>query len=138
VSLTDTRQKDERKREEWLDALATQSAAERWTKKTALAKAKLGVNEAAKTGHLKSENAMTTAVSEGTLAAHPDVRDHLNRLVKIRDELWKNHPDYIRCTLHGPHQLLIELMRRQKKPSERHHAQSAANFLKYLREERFA
>jgi hypothetical protein len=46
-------------------------------------------------------------------------------------------PDYLRRTLHGPSQILIELMRRQKNPSERHHAQSAEEFLRYLHEQRF-
>jgi hypothetical protein len=99
--------------------------------------ARLDVDKAAEIGHLKSKKTMVTARSEGTLAAHPDVRDHVSRLVKIRDDLLKNNPDYIRRTLHGPHQLLIELMRRQKNPSEQHHAKSAADFLRYLREERF-
>jgi hypothetical protein len=137
VALTDTRQEGDRKREEWLADLAKQSATERWTKETARTMARRDVGEAAKIGHLKSKNTMITAVSEGTLAAHPDVRDHFSRLVKIRDELLEKNSDYIRRTLHGPHQLLIELMRRQKKPSEQHHAKSAADFLEYLRKQRF-
>ena len=137
VALTDTRLEGDRKREEWLTDLAKRSATERWTKETAQTMARLDVDKAAEIGHLKSKNAMTTATSEGTLVAHPDVRDHFNRLVKIRDALFQNNPDYIRRTLHGPHQLLIELMRRQKKPSERHHTKSAEDFLEYLRKQRF-
>ena len=88
-------------------------------------------------GHLESGKAIANVIGDGALAAHPDVRDHFSRLVTIRDELWKAEPDYLRCTLHGPSQLLIELMRRQKNPSEQHHAKNAISFLKYLREQRF-
>ncbi|MGH7039868.1 MAG: hypothetical protein ACREE1_17225 [Stellaceae bacterium] len=127
----------ERMREEWLVDIAKRSAAEHWAKNTAQRMARSEVNEAAEVGHLKSKNAMTTAACEGALAAHPDVRDDFGRLMTIRDELWKSEQDYIRRTLHGPSQLLIELMRRQKNPRERHYTNSAADFLKYLREVRF-
>ena len=43
------------------------------------------------------------------------------RLIALRDELWRKDPDFLRSTLHGPSQTLVNLMRRQKRPSERHH-----------------
>jgi hypothetical protein len=88
-------------------------------------------------GNLKSEKAIADVVHDGVLAAHPAVRDHFSRLMMIRDELWQMEPDYLRRTLHGPSQILIELMRRQKKPSERYYANSAADFFRYLRKYRF-
>jgi hypothetical protein len=137
VALTDTRQKGERKREEWLADFAKRSVAEDWTIDAARAKASSEVVEAEMVGNLKNEAAKANVIRDGVLAAHPDVRNHFNRLVKIRDELWNSEPDYLRSTLHGPSQILVELMRRQKKPSERHHTKSAADFLEYLRKQRF-
>ncbi len=137
VALTDTRQKGERKREEWLADIAKRSDAEGWTIATARAKVRSEVVEAEKVGNLKDEGAIANVIRDGVLAAHPNVRGDFSRLVTIRDQLWKKDPDYLRRTLHGPSQILIELMRRQKNPSEQHHARSAADFLRYLREERF-
>jgi hypothetical protein len=134
VALTETRQKGERKREEWLAAFAKRSAAEGWTIDTARAKA---CSEVVEAKGLKDKGAIANVVRDGMLAAHPDVRDDFSRLVALRDKLWRMEQDYLRRNLHGPSQLLIELMRRQKNPSERVHAKNATAFLKYLREQRF-
>ena len=137
MALTETRQQGERKREEWLADFAKRSIAENWTTSTARRKAELDVLDAELVGHLKTEKAVANAINEGMLAAHPDVRNHFARLLAVRDELWKIEPDYLREKLHGPSQILVELLRRQKKRIERHHTESAAAFLRYLREDRF-
>ena len=60
------------------------------------------------------------------------VRHALPRLMTLRDQLWQTDPAYLRLSLHGPHQTLLELMRRQKRADERHHAPGVEAFLSYL------
>jgi hypothetical protein len=136
MALTDTRLVGERKREEWLQEIARQSEAGKW--KTALArqKASAGVTDAQRFGRIGPKTAKNM-IAEGVLASDPYVRAHVDRLMAIRDELWATQPEYLRRTLHGPSQTLLELMRRQKRPDEQHYANDASSFLTYLHTVRF-
>jgi len=135
--LTQTRQAGDRKRESWLLSLAKESEAGNWSPGEARTRASADVGAAVQNGNILSLGSIGNAITEGSLAAHPAVRGEIARLVAIRDDLWESFPDYLRRTLHGPSQTLVDLMRRQKQPHERHHAASSHAYLAYLKTCRF-
>jgi hypothetical protein len=137
MMLLETRQAGDRKRECWLLTIAAESSAENWSLRDARDRAELDVNEAFSFGNIQSPKTISNAITEGALAAHPAVRNEVARLVAIRDELWESFPDYLRKTLHGPSQTLVDLMRRQKQQHERHHVASSSAYLTYLKTCRF-
>jgi len=137
MMLLETRQAGDRKRECWFLSLASESNINNWSLREARYRATADVAEAFSYGNIQSPKTIANAIAEGTLAAHPAIRNEMARLVGIRDELWKSYADYLRQTLHGPSQTLLDLMRRQKQPHERRHAANAQAYLAYLRTHRF-
>ena len=135
--LVQTRVAGERKREEFLMGIAGQGSREAWSRERAENEIRKAATTAIFADHIKTERSFANLVAEGMLAADPAVRDHVPRLIALRDEIWSKDPEFLRSALHGPSQILIDLMRRQKRPSERHHTASAAAYLAYLRR-RFA
>ena len=137
LPLVQTRLAGERKREEFLIGIAERSSREAWSRERAENEIRKAATTAIFADHIKTERSFANLVAEGMLAADPAVRDYVPRLIVLRDEIWSKDPEFLRSALHGPSQTLIDLMRRQKRPSERHHTASAAAYLTYLRR-RFA
>ena len=136
-SLVQTHQRGDRKREEWLEDLACRSAREGWSLEKAEIEARKAAEKAVFAGNLNTQKSFDNVVDNGRLAAHPDVRDHVPRLIALRDEAWAREPAFLRNVLHGPSQILVDLMRRQRDAGERQHARSVTAYLAYLRQ-RFA
>ncbi len=114
--LGETRQVDERKREDWLRALARRSASEEWL----LTQIEQTVHqEVMCSSHLQTPRSRQEANRQGRLAADPDVRIDFDRLVRLRDECWTADPRFFRRTRHGKSQLLIDILMRQKEPARR-------------------
>jgi hypothetical protein len=137
LPLVQTRLAGERKREEFLIGIAEQSSREAWSREKAESEVRKAATKAAFADHITTERSFANLVAEGILATDPAVRAHVPRLIALRDEIWSKDPGFLRSSLHGPSQTLIDLMRRQKRPSERHHTASADAYLAYLRR-RFA
>jgi hypothetical protein len=135
--LTQTHLAGVRIREEWLIGLAEQSSEEAWSKDKAGNEVRKAAIKAIFADHITTESSFANLVAEGTLATDPAVRDHVPRLIALRDAIWGNDPDFLRDVLHGPSQTLVDLMRRHKRASERHHTASVEAYLTYLRR-RFA
>ena len=135
--LLQTRQAGDRWRERWLEKLALESAAQAWSLEAATIAAQDGALDASLAGHLRTRSAVNELIRQGRLAAHPAVRSEFQRLMQLRDEIWKLDPGFLRQTLHGPSQVLQDLMQRQCTASERHHVVTPATYLRYLRN-RFA
>ena len=131
--LTQTRQVGDRGREIWLQQLAQKSLERHWTAEQAHIAALRDALGAALAQNIRSEQAMNTLISEGRLAARPEVRAEFGRLMSLRDEVWSLEAGFLRSTLHGPSRVLVDLMRRQSKPEQRHHTASARAYLNYLR-----
>jgi hypothetical protein len=137
LPLVQTRLAGERKREEFLIGIAEQSSREAWSRERAESEVRKAAIKAAFADHITTERSFANLVAEGILATDPAVRDHVPRLITLRDEIWSKDPGFLRSSLHGPSQTLIDLMRRQKRPNERHYTASATAYLVYLRR-RFA
>jgi hypothetical protein len=135
--LLQTRLAGDRKREEWLAEIAEQSSREAWNRDKAENEVRKAAIKAIFADHITTESSFANLVAEGTLATDPAVRDHVPRLIALRDAIWGNDPDFLRDVLHGPSQTLVDLMRRHKRASERHHTASVEAYLTYLRR-RFA
>jgi hypothetical protein len=125
-------------REQELQIFAQESAKKSYSDDQCyIAVQSLGI-DVALAGNLKNRKSIDTLVSEFRLAGHPDVRDQIARLLKIRDEAWAMEANFLRGSpLHGPYQTLVDLMYRQRDPDERRHAASTKAYLKYLHK-RFA
>jgi hypothetical protein len=131
--LAQTRLAGDRKREEWLTEVAGQSSKEGWSREQAKIEVLKAAAKALIARHITTEKSHEIVVSEGLLAARPEVRDHVPRLISLRDEAWNKDPNFLRAALHGPSQMLVDLMRRQRRPNERHHAATVDAYLAYLR-----
>ena len=135
--LVQTHQRGDRRREEWLEDLAHQSAREGWSLEKAEIEVRKAAEKAVFAGNLNTQKSFDNVVAEGRLAAHPDIRDHVPCLIALRDEAWARESAFLRNILHGPSQILVDLMRRQRDAGERQHTKSVAAYLAYLRQ-RFA
>jgi hypothetical protein len=131
--LAQTRLAGDRKREEWLIEVANRSSKEIWSRERAKIEVLKAVAKALIGRNITTEKSHEIVVSEGLLAARPEVRDHVPRLISLRDEAWNKDPNFLRAALHGPSQMLVDLMRRQRRPNERHHAATVDAYLAYLR-----
>jgi len=128
--LLSTRVAGVRHREAWYARLAANSLAQGWTPAEIKAAVRSDVATAAATGRLGN---ITTITSEGILAASAPVRGELERLTVIRDQVWEQDKELVRRAVQSPAHALIELMRRQRRANERHHAASAPAFIAYLK-----
>jgi hypothetical protein len=125
--LDETRQAGERKREEWLRDLARRSHKENWDAE----KASVVVEqEIAATPNLRS--GATAAKSEGLIACNPAVRSDFDRLQRLRNDAWELDSSFFRRVKHGPSQLLIDVLRRQSKASERQHVATVQAYLDFM------
>lgn len=132
TELLQTRQKGERMREKWLIGIGSQSASKQWSLERAEVEVRKAAEEAVFAGTLK-RNSFETIVAEGRLFAHHDVRDHVPRLVELRDKCWSDDLQLMREVLHGPSQALTDLARCQRDPDKRRHASSYQAYVRYLR-----
>src|SRR4051812_22621259 len=105
-ALSRTRQAGENMREEWLGNIARRSRARKWSNESAEIAIYSDVLHAVIAGRLKSRKSADQAIGEGKLAAHPGVRNHFERLVRLRDELWETERDFLADPLYGPYQML--------------------------------
>lgn len=127
--LENTHQVGDRKREQWLQDLAYRSFSGRWSP----TQIKLCVSEEVDSSpHLSTNNSRSGARSEGLLAASAIVRGEFDRLRSIRDEAWDSEKDFLRRVKHGPHQLLVDILRRQANGTERANVQSAVTYLAFM------
>jgi hypothetical protein len=137
LPLVQTHLLGDRRREQWLTFFAERSAMERWS----LEKSELEVRKAAELAifadRILTEKSFKNVVAEGRLATHPDVRAHVPRLISLRDEAWLQKSSLLRASLHGPSQVLIDMMRRQRNPAERRYVTALDVYFDYL-ERRFA
>jgi hypothetical protein len=131
--LAQTRLAGDNKREEWLAGIAELSSEEGWHREKAEIKVHKSVEKAVFARRITTEKSFANVVTEGLLATDPDVRDHVSRLIALRDQAWPKVPAIVRDRLHGPSQMLMDLMRRQRTESERHHTASVEKYLTYLR-----
>jgi hypothetical protein len=129
--LTKTRQVDERLREEWMRGLARDGILKNWTDEDIREVVKNSVSVAMGVQNIRKPKAAYELAREGRLAAHPDVRGHFERLVALRDKLWLLHAADLKPRIHGPSQLLVDLMMCQREPHERHHTASMSAYLLY-------
>jgi hypothetical protein len=120
-------------REQALRAFAAESAEKMWSKLKCRVEASALAIDVALAGNLTSRKAINTMSGELQLAGHADVRNEFERLAALRDEIWSIEVNLLREALHGPSQVLIDMMRRQKRPAERHHVASAQTYIRYLR-----
>jgi hypothetical protein len=126
--LEETRQAGDRKREEWLRNLARRSAKENWDNKKTRSMVEA---EIAASPHLGS--GATAAKSEGLLACHPAVRSDFDRLMRLRDEAWERDQAFLRRVKHGPHQLLVDVLRRASITHECQYVTTTDTYLKFMR-----
>jgi hypothetical protein len=129
TALTMTRQPDERLREQWLWVLVRKAILENLSFEEVAIAVYKSVVAAMAAGNIRKKKAAYELSREGRLAAHPDVRDHFERLVALRDQLWASHASELKPRLHGPSQVLVDLMMCQRNPQERHHAASVTSYL---------
>lgn len=126
--LEDTGQVGEGKRDEWLRDLAQRSTKENLNVEKARAVVEA---EVATSRHLGAGAATTK--SEGLLACDPAVRSDFDRLKRLRDEAWELDRRFLRRAKHGPYQVLLDVLRRAAKASERHHVKNADSYLEFMR-----
>jgi hypothetical protein len=131
--LTKTRQADERMREEWMRGLARDSMAGNWNDCEIRMEVEKGVSVAVAVQNIRKPKAASNLAREGRLAAHPDVRGHFEQLVTFRDVLWSLHAAELKPRIHGPSQLLVDLMMCQREPQERHHTATMSAYLAFRR-----
>ena len=108
--LAETRQINQRMREEWLQSLANQSRAYCWN----WTEISVHVHNGLLQSHLTSEKARAVARDEGELAADPKVRNQFEHLVALRDEVWRLDETLLRQRHHGKYQTLTYMLRRQR------------------------
>lgn len=130
--LLETRQRDDRKREQGFEALAKRAAEEEWSEDRAEIEVLKTIKAAHFGGCRYTEKTFDTLVAEGKLATHPAVRGQVAQLKKLRDEAWATYPVFLRGALHGPSQVLIDMMRRQRDRDERHHVRNLMTYMAYL------
>lgn len=125
--LEETRQAGDRKREEWLRDLAKRSVSGNWEDEE---RRKIVEDEVKTSPHLNS-GAMA-AKSEGLLACHAAVRSDFDRLQRLRDEAWERDRPFFRRVKHGPHQLLVDVLRRASRAHERQYVATIDDYLQYM------
>jgi hypothetical protein len=130
--LTETRQAGQRLREEWLADLARKSRLNSWTPSQIVIAVQQGALDAALAQTLRTASSVNEAIRQGRIAAHPFVRNEFDRLVKLRDDVWLIDPVICRRYMHGPSQILIDLITRCRNPAERHHVADDASYLSYI------
>jgi hypothetical protein len=130
--LAATRLAGQRMRELWLTDFAAQSLSKLWNLEEIKAAAADGAVAGLRAGNLHSVRSALEVARQGRIAAHPDVRAHFKRLVAMRDRIWLNEPDLVRAILHGPSQLLIDILQAQKEARLRHHVASDAAYIRHL------
>ena len=86
-------------------------------------------------GHNPRLEQSETAKSEGRRACSPAVRLEFDRLKRLRDEAWERDQQFLRRAKHGPYQLLIDILARQEKTSERHYVTDVDTYLQFMRRE---
>ena len=131
--LSQTRQVTERFREIWLTSIAKHSRENRWDKADIIQATLTGALEAALAGNIRTKAAADELARQGRLAAHPDVRFEFDRLVALRNEVWLRDRTLLKCFHHGPSQILVDLMTRQRDLADRQHVSSADSYLRFLR-----
>jgi hypothetical protein len=136
-SLLKTRLKGERWREQSLHDLSRMSTKNEWSEEQCHIAALDAAIDVALAHKLNTRGAVNNLVNDLRLAGHSEVRDEFERLLAVRDEVWAVDPAFLRATLHGPSQVFVDLMRRQRNRSERRHTANAKTYLRYLRR-RFA
>jgi hypothetical protein len=126
--LDETRQVGERKREQWLQDIASRSVERKWTRD----QARKVILEKVTHSNLFTPRSRECGISEVMSAANSEVRGHFSRLVNVRNESWRREADFLRRVRHGPSQVLVDLLRRQSRSTERPFAASADAYLGYL------
>ena len=129
--LADTHLPRENKREEWFILIADRSCKREWDNDKIELEVRKCAEKALLAGHI-GEKTFYNIVSEGRLAADPVVRNHVPRLVDLRNAAWDLAPQSARAKLHPQH-MLVDLMRKQRRPEYRHHTASVDAYLSFLR-----
>jgi hypothetical protein len=132
--LAQTHQAGHRVREKWLVGVAELSTNERWSKEKAEIEVRKAAAKAFFAHRIRTENSHSVVIAEGLLAACPEVRDHVQRLIRLRDDAWAADPILLRKAMHGPSQALVDIMRRQRRPHQMRHVSCVENYLAYLRQ----
>jgi hypothetical protein len=128
-----TRQAEQRLREHWLRQSARKAISENLSREESAITVYKGVVTAMAARNIRKPKAAYELSREGRLAAHPDVRNHFERLITLRDQLWASHASELKPLLHGPSQVLVDLMMCQRNPQERHHAASVSSYRLFRR-----
>lgn len=130
--LSATRQKGERLREQWLADLAAKSLLNTWSIEQIEAETARGAAEALGAGNVRTTGSAYEIAREGRLAAHPKVRARFHYLLAMRDRIWAARPELVRAVIHGPSQLLVDMLVAQKKAHLRHHVASDGAYIQHL------
>jgi hypothetical protein len=125
--LEETRQAGDRKREEWLRDLPRRSAKENWDNKKACSMVEADIAASPYLG-----SGAVAAKSEGLLACHPTVRSDFDRLGRLRDEAWGRDRTFLRRVKHGPHQLLVDVLRRASRTRECQYVTNTDMYLTFM------
>lgn len=131
--LAQTHPAGHRVRERWLMEVADRSAEERWSKDKAEAEVRKAAARAVFAQRIKTQGAHSVLVSEGLLATCPEVRSHIPRLIRIRDDAWATDSALLRETMHNPSHTLVDMMRRQRRPDQMKQVASLESYLASLR-----
>ena len=130
--LAETRLAGQRKREEWFEQLAHESHLFQWNEAQITAAVMAAVQTAVAAGNIRKTSALSELIRQGQLVAHPDVRADFDRLRKLRDAVWTVNRPLARAVLHGPSQLLIDILQQQKVAHSRHRVAGADAYIRHL------